>query len=125
MSNADRWRTGDILRGRPGSDAVHPIVYISDYDRDCFIGAMITHAGGHIYPDNIPMERHHFIEQNGAGRRFDIQYGPSYLVNARLLKKREWAPFRKVGQLTTIGISFVESYIQDSTPQLWEEYLGQ
>ncbi|GMQ95302.1 MAG: hypothetical protein BMS9Abin13_415 [Patescibacteria group bacterium] len=116
------WDKGDILRGREGTDARHPIVFLEGRDDTYFIGAMITSSSK--YKDNIPMLKEHFEKYNRVGKRHDLYFKNSYLVEAKLLKRLEWKPFRKVGRLTNKGITFVESTMREKYPMVWEEYLN-
>jgi len=112
-----KWENGDILRGREGSNAKHPIVFLHGHNDSFFIGGMITHAETERYPDNILMKSTFFIFDNPADNEEDI-----FLVKAKLLKRIEWQPFRKIGHLTEEGLLFVESNISDKNHLLWEEY---
>lgn len=118
------WKKGCILKS-DHKDAVHPIVFLEGYDDGFFIGAMITSSGPENYPDNIPMESGHFVELDENEQKFEIYFGPSYLVDAKLLKRLEWSPFRKVGQLTDSGVTFAEEKTREKRPAVWEEYLKQ
>lgn len=117
-----KWKKGDILKSQH-SDAVHPIIFLEGCDDSFFIGAMITSSSSKKYPDNIPMEEIHFLSNDKNGKIYESRYGPSFLIEAKLLKKLEWQPFRKTGQLTDLGIEFVYSTMQGKNPITWEEYL--
>ena len=118
-----QWNKGDILKGRKGSDAIHPIIFLEGKDDTYFIGAMITSSPN--YKDNILMKSDHFETEDLGGERYEVSFEESYLVDAKLLKRMEWLPFSKVGQLTTEGVDFVISTIGDKYPQVWEEYKNQ
>jgi hypothetical protein len=114
---------GDIIVGsdRKPTAALHPIVYIEgDLEKD-FTGVMLTKSG--LYPDNIRMEKEHFKEQDAEGTKFVTQFEDSHFVKVKLMKKIEWGPFTKTGELTEIGIKFIESKLQDLKPIYWEGYL--
>ena len=96
---------GDILRGRKGSNAIHPIIFLEGHDDSFFIGAMITHCSNHA--DNILMLEEHFNEYDSRGRKYILCFDNSHLVEAKLLKRLEWQPFVKVGELSFLGITFV------------------
>lgn len=117
-----QWEKGDILRGRKGSDAVHPIIFLEGHDDSYFIGAMITSSSE--FEDNVPMTKEHFEILDPDGKKYQLYYKDSYLVEAKLLKRQEWRPFKKVGHLTVVGIDFVESKMSAKYPIVWEEYLG-
>ena len=110
----------DIIYGRKGSDAIHPIVYLRGHDELSFIGAMLTSSH---QADNIPMAASHFKETDDDGRKFELSFRNTFLVNASLIKRSDWRPFRKVGELTDEGIKFLESKIGDKQSKFWEEYL--
>ena len=109
---------GDIIIGasRNRDASYHPIIYLGENSEDeiSFIGGMLTHSSEH---GNIILDDYHITITYDSNR-------PSYFVNNQLLKKSEWGPFQKVGQLTTEGISYVLSHIQQTEPQFWEEYLN-
>src|SRR3989338_7260313 len=96
--------TGDIFWGRKGSDAIHPIVYLRSHDRNFFIGAMLTTSSN--YPDNILMKDAHFKKKNLTGGKFEFSFSNTHFVAKALIKKEEWGPFKKVGELTDEGIKF-------------------
>lgn len=114
-------KKGDIIYGRKKSDAIHPIVYLKDRDENFFIGAMVTKSDNHR--DNILMDVRHFRDVNENGEHYEFQFNNTHLVRAKLLKKNEWQPFRKIGELTKEGIKFVESEIESQNSRLWEDYL--
>lgn len=120
-----KWIKGDILYGRKGSDAIHPIVFLEGYDETFFLGAMITSSGSEKYPDNIKMKAEHFHTTDENGQTYEVICDDTYLVKALLLKKLEWIPFRKVGQLTNEGVDFVEKITKEKDAEEWEEYLKQ
>lgn len=114
-------KKGEIFFGRKGSDAIHPIIYLGEHDGDSFIGAMLTHS---LKPSkNVGMKDAHFQSRNEKGVGYEFQFSNTRLVGMRLLKKRDWAPFRKVGELTTEGIRFVESIMGNKKAIFWEDYL--
>lgn len=114
-------KRGEIVYGRKGSDAVHPIVYLSGNDQDTFIGVMLTSSA--LHEDNLLMRKEHFEEKDKKGIRYEFQFKNTHLVKARLLKKLEWVPFRTIGHLTDEGIEFVESAIKNLNGKFWEQYL--
>lgn len=117
-----KWNNGDILKS-DHRDAIHPIVFLDGYDDSFFIGAMITSSGPNSYPDNVLMKETHFCMTDKCGKEYETRYGPSYLVDAKLLKRLEWQPFRKTGQLTDFGIEFINKITHEKHPIVWEEYL--
>lgn len=115
-------KKGDVLRGKEGSDAIHPIVFLRDQDKNFFIGAMLTTSD--YYADNILMSETHFKKEYSNGKKCKLCFKKTHLVNTELIKRDAWKPFVKVGELTDEGIKFVESKIGDKKPVLWEEYLN-
>ena len=121
MTSISDFARGDIILGRKGSDAIHPIVYLRPKDEDFFIGAMITKSDK--FSSNIPMRQDHFKEYDENGVKFELSYNNSHLVKAKLIKRNEWQPFRKVGKLTDAGVSFIETNTDTKEEQLWEDFL--
>lgn len=115
-------RKGDIVFGRKKSEAIHPIVYLKDFDGGHFIGAMLTTAKN--FADNILMEQKHFKVNDENDRKYELQFKNTHLVKAKLLKRNDWEPFRKIGQLSEEGIKFVESKVNQERERLWEDYIS-
>jgi hypothetical protein len=116
-------KKGDILIGkyRGWDGARHPIVYLAgDLTKD-FIGIMLTSESA--YPDNVPLLKEHFKENDSNGKKHKIQFNKSCFVKVQLTKRTAWGPFTKGGELTDDGIKYVESKISTAQPIYWEEYL--
>jgi hypothetical protein len=113
---------GDIIFGRKNSDAVHPIVYLKDSVGGFFIGAMLTTSKN--FADNILMAAEHFKTNDEKGVKYELQFNNTHLVKAKLLKRNEWQPFRKIGELSDEGIEFVESKVSQEHEKLWEDYIS-
>lgn len=107
--------TGDILLGadRRREAAFHPILFIREHSPDYFVGVMLTHSP---HFGNIPLPVHYF--QNLTN------YDPNnnHFVQCSLLKKNDWGPFRKVGELSPEGLDYVALSIDLENPVRWEEY---
>ncbi len=114
-------KKGDILFGRKGSDAIHPIVFLRENDKYSFVGTMLTTSPYHA--DNILMAEKHFKKEDSNGKKFKFGFSNTHLVKTELIKKNEWKPFKKVGELTAKGIEFIESNTSHTDPILWEDYL--
>ncbi|MBK7441131.1 MAG: hypothetical protein IPI65_06265 [Bacteroidetes bacterium] len=112
---------GEIFFGRKSSEAYHPIVYLEDYDSGFFIGVMLTSSKR--YPGNILMKPEHIRINDEKGNNFELTFNNTHFVRAKLLKRIEWEPFRKVGELSDEGIQFIEDNINSNKAILWEEYL--
>lgn len=114
-------KKGEIFYGRKHSEAYHPIIYLGNYDEDFFIGAMLTSSNN--FTENILMKPEHFKVNDEKGNRFYLGFYNTHLVKAKLLKRNEWSPFRKIGELTETGISFVDENVCSETEKLWEDFL--
>lgn len=112
---------GEIFKGREDSDAFHPIVYLQDRDNELFVGAMLTKASN--YKDNILMKTEHFKTKDAKGLKYELDFNKTHLVKAKLLKKNDWQPFKKIGELTYEGIDFVEANVNTERENLWEDYI--
>jgi hypothetical protein len=117
-----RMKKGDILFGRKKTDAIHPIVFLCEYDTNHFIGVMLTKSNKH--KDNILMAVEHFKKVDSLGNKYEFRYKNTHFVEAKLLKKEEWGPYKMVGGLTDFGIKFIESKIINKDPVLWGKYLN-
>ncbi|MCX6220499.1 MAG: hypothetical protein NTZ69_05885 [Bacteroidia bacterium] len=113
---------GEIFRSVRKTEAIHPIIFLNDIDNDFFRGGMLT-SSGH-FSDNVMMDPRHFKTHNLTGEKYELQFKDTHLVRVSLLKKREWAPFRKVGELTDEGIFFVEKCFETAKLVSWEEYIN-
>jgi len=106
------FKIGDIVSSNITN---HPIVYIDSYFDD-FIGCLITHSTTDEYSDNIGLRKSDFIIEEG----FSVIYDDSYFVSKKTIKKAEWGPFEKVGQISKYGIKLIKSYIKNKESQLWK-----
>ncbi|MEQ8358045.1 MAG: hypothetical protein RH860_01065 [Cytophagales bacterium] len=106
---------GDIIQGklRGLDESFHPIIYFGEINIEFFDGGMITHSCGF---GNVRLQNKHFSQRINSDSR------PSYFVKNYLLKKQEWGPFQKIGELSNEGIKFVKSQLIGTTPQVWEDY---
>jgi hypothetical protein len=112
---------GEIYKG---CKTKHPIVFLKEENQDQFKGCILTHATRKSYKDNISLSSKHFEELDNDGKKFESEYSNSYFVNVLLIKKNEWGPFTLTGKLTSDGIKFIETYLQDKKPFLWDEYIS-
>ena len=112
---------GDIITGVATK---HPIIYLEDIDNITFKACIITHADDEQYPDNIRMTEYHFKERDEDGNRYEISYDETFFVSKCLIKKNEWGPYEKKGELTLGGIEFVERMIENERAIYWEYYIG-
>jgi len=111
----ETFSSGDIIRGaKHGKDeSFHPIIYFGEIDSTFFDGGMITHSSKF---GNIELQDEHFTQ------KIDTNSRPSYFVKNYLIKKQDWGPFTKIGQLSERGLEFVKSQLEGTTPVVWEAY---
>jgi hypothetical protein len=111
---------GDILRG---NKTIHPIIYLKQIDEYYFIGCIITHSNEMEYKNNIAFLPEHFETYDKNNNEYDIVFDDSYFVKLELIKKVEWGPFQKVGELTNAGIKHIEKYLEQANLTEWEIYI--
>lgn len=75
------------------------------------------------FESNVLMQSNHFKSNDKQGNKYEVLFNNSHLVNAKLIKKSEWHPFRKVGELSEEGLEFVEANVNVIEAKLWEEFL--
>ena len=110
---------GEIFLGKK---TIHPFIYLEEIDTDQFKGCILTHSNK--YPDNVLLDHEHLEQKNTDGLNFRVKFDNSYFVCSILIKKAEWGPFIKVGQMTDNGINFVESLVSGAAFLItWEEYI--
>lgn len=102
---------GDIYFGKKNLDGKHPIVFLDDIDEYSFHGLMLTHSSR---SGNEKLEKDDF---EWTEKGFDTEN--THLVKRSLIKKKEWAPFTKVGKLSELGLTKVASIISGQTPEYW------
>lgn len=111
-------KKGDIVKGKnniqDNGKFGHPIIFLSENDSDTFIGAMLTSSNQ--FTENILMKSEHFK----TGSQWTFNPNNAHLVSSGpFIKKMEWRPFRKVGELSDTGIAFVESHLSRKYPVLF------
>lgn len=114
-------KKGDILIG---VKTVHPIIFLQKVDEYFFYGCMLTHANTNNYKNNIALLSKHFKKYDDNGNKFKVTYDDTYIVNLTLIKKTEWGPFEKAGELTKEGIDFIENQLRHSNTIEWRKYLS-
>ena len=107
---------GDIIQGakRNKDESYHPIIYFGEIDGSYFLGGMITHSRKF---GNVELNNSHFDHKISHDNQ------PSYFVKNYLIKKHEWGPYRLIGNLSDVGVRFIESNLKQSKPEIWENYL--
>jgi hypothetical protein len=111
---------GDIIRGRRTN---HPIIFLRRLNPEQFVGCILTHARSDNYIDNIQLRPEHFLPTDQNGNRYQTRYDNTYFVAIELIKEQDWGPFTKTGQLSQIGIEFVDAQLQALEPLRWTEYI--
>lgn len=112
------YQTGDILLGGKGK-VLHPMVYLDLHNSESFIGVMLTHDS--TKKNNTPLKKEHIKEFDNNKKKFYFQYDNTYFLRAKLKKKADWGPYKKVGELTKEGVLFISEHIKKETPQYWNE----
>lgn len=110
-------KKGDIVKGshRGKDKAKHFIVFLDDTNKETFVGGVFTHSNK--FKDNILMKTEHFKPD---GFKFDN----TYLVKGRFIKLRNWGPFTKIGEMTEMGLEFIENQTSGLQPRSWDEYIN-
>lgn len=114
-----KFKKGDVIEG-VHKDAYHPILFLEEKDEIFFYGIMLTKAEN--YDTNIMLPEKYIVTHKD-GVAFPFQYNNTHFVRAKLLKKIEWEPFNKIGEISSEGIEFVESNIALDEAKLWEEFI--
>lgn len=115
MTNS-KYKKGDILKGAKckWEEAFHYIVYYSGNAGEVdFIGSFISTKAVN---ENIPMLPTHYK------KGFKVGYKNSHLAKGKYFKLKDWAPYKKVGQLTELGVKFLEENIGHLKPVLYKSY---
>lgn len=101
-------KRGEIYKGEKLG---HYFIFYGNIDGngDQFLGCMLTHNGE--FTDNVLMDKAHFEELDSKGEDYDFQFENTYLTCKKLIKQSDYGPFKLAGELTDIGISFIESKI--------------
>lgn len=114
---------GDILEATDKSRVAgyHYIVYYESISANEFAGTFISTDGS--FEQNIEMTDNHFEEYDENDELYDIRNDGSFLARAKLIKLESWGPFTKVGQLSNVGVEFLENNIGDLEPIVWEDLI--
>ncbi len=116
------YNKGDIIKG---AKTRHPIIYLEDRDQDTFRGLVITHSQTENYSDNIQLQKQHFENQDENGSPFEVVFDNSFVVGKYMIKRNDWGPYTKKGQLTEIGILYIEEKIAEEDSVYWNIYTQQ
>jgi|SRR5579862_1963907 len=113
-------KIGEIYKGRK---TVHPIIFLGEADETQFLGCILTHSSKSArYPNNVRLSKSHFKDSDVGRKPYNVKYDKSYFVNAKLIKKREWGDYQRVGELTKSGLKFIQLHLGNNEPQFWEIY---
>ncbi|WP_312312220.1 hypothetical protein [Empedobacter brevis] len=99
----------------------HAFVYLGNNDSG-INGLMLTTSNKKKFK-NIPMKKEHFNEG------FDFTFGKSeekpvsYIVPLNLIKSVEYSQLNKVGELTELGIDFIEEESKNLEITTWSDYI--
>lgn len=115
MSNK-KYEIGTIIKGKMRHRAA-----VLEYRGDDPVAVMLTSSSETKYPDNQLMQSIHFEPGHPFGWRGDDK--PSFIVRRRFIKIREWGEFRKVGKLTSEGLTFVKQHTKGQHPMYWRDYI--
>lgn len=112
--NSRSFKSGDILLAsdRAYTKGLHPIVYLTGYFDESFIGAMLTHHSDTTR--NLKMDASYFVNKIGNES--------TYLVLGKFIKPEEWGPFKKVNVLTTEGLQFVIEILEGQSEETFANY---
>lgn len=109
---------GDILYGKNNKNIfgkAHYIIYLGPdpSSSDLFLGAMLTHSPRF---SNIQLQKDHFEIYDSAGTPYKVLFNRSFISCDLYHKRVDWAPFKKVGQLSKKGIEFIIKNIGEKHP---------
>lgn len=112
--NSSKFKGGDILLAthREIIKGHHPIVYLTGYSDESFLGAMLTHHQD--ITRNLKMDSSYFDNRSG--------YQNTFLVLGKFIKPEEWGPFNKINELTPDGLKFVKEILADKPEETFANY---
>lgn len=118
MYDIDNALPGDILHGannRNRNTGTHFIIYLDKIEGNIneFYGAMLTTSPGY---GNIALEPGHFKDYDEKGNPYKATYNRSFISRDKYIKKANWAPFTKVGELSEEGLLFVKKAVGANNP---------
>ena len=109
-STGETVQSGDIIQSidrKDKSKVWHPAIFLMDSGPHEFLGVMVTTSDEAKYK-NIPLPEKYFKKK--------LPKEDNLIVDNMYLKKKEWAPFKKVGELTPEGVEYVLSCLKDCAP---------
>lgn len=110
---------GNVNSGYPQNG--HPIVFLRENDQDTFIGLMLSTKS--YKGMNYQMEVIHFEIYDENSDEYEFKYNNTHVVPLNLLKKSEWEPFVKIGQLSKEGLLYVKEVVAGTKPAYWEDVI--
>lgn len=112
---------GEIFVGR---ETTHPFIFIEPQNENEFFVIVLTHSHIKKIGDDIQMTQEHFEMADESGEKYHLQFDNTLVHRRQLIKKNDWGPFVKVGNLTSIGNEFIDEHIDDFEPFGWGELSG-
>lgn len=109
-------KKGEIFIGR---QSTHPIIFIESKNDDEFVGILLTHAHTKKSGSAVRMKVDHFEVFNSDGNKFPFQYDDELLPQKITIRKNDWGPFEKAGNLTAVGNAFIDDNLDDLEPLGW------
>jgi hypothetical protein len=67
------------------------------------------------------MQAEHFKKSNKKGQAYKVYYDDTCFVKGKFIKPETWGPYKKVGELTEAGITFIESHTNTCVPIFWKD----
>lgn len=114
-------KKGEIFIGR---QATHPVIFIEPKSENEFFGIILTHSHINKSGDNAKMKQEHFEAHDEIGEKYSVQFDNTLIHKRHLIKRNDWGPFKKVGNLTLIGNEFIDEHMDDFEPLGWGELSG-
>lgn len=113
---------GDIVwvpvENRDKTKLKHPALVWEYTDSDSnFVGIMLTHSKPKERFQNILMSEEHFIEDH------EVKFSNTYFLNQLFNKFQTWGPFYKAGQLSEVGIAFINKHLEQNAPLNFDDYI--
>jgi hypothetical protein len=94
----------------------HSFVFWDD-NGGSYLGLMLTHSDQKRYADNIPLEDVHFDPS------YKFQNENTYFVQCMLIKDIPAIELEKCGELTDVGIKYIDSHMPNMRMDTWGGYL--
>ena len=102
----------------------HPFIFIENKDAEYFIRCMITSAKrSKRFPENIEMLPAHFKDHASdlLNTKYSVKFAKLNLVRLFLIKRTSDVDLKVCGELTQLGLSFLNEVIKNKTPVFWHD----